>query len=204
MPAWRKKNSWANFVPPSRAPLPTPSPRRWEPPPWKRATPSGSREARVPNFLSAHGMEIRTPFIVLSMRTQCTFRWGIEMIRNARRWATSASICFVVLIFAGLQTADAQTKDFNVPAQSATTGIPEFARQAGIQILVSETLVRGKRTAAVTGALTVEKALRILLQGTGLTANSMDGATFTLSTSPPPTTSFNPPTPREDEAQKRE
>lgn len=120
------------------------------------------------------------------------------------RWATSASICLILLVFAAVQSAQAQTKEFNVPAQSATTGIPEFARQAGIQILVSETLVRGKKTAAVSGALTVERALSILLQGTGLTANSKDGATFTLSTLPPPTTSFNPPTPREDEAQKRE
>jgi hypothetical protein len=117
------------------------------------------------------------------------------MIYNSLRWTTSASICLVLMIFAGLQSADAQTKDFNVPAQSATTGIPEFARQAGVQILVSETLVRGKRTAAVTGVLPVEKALVILLAGTGLTANSKDGATFTLSAMPTPATSFNPVAP---------
>jgi iron complex outermembrane recepter protein len=128
---------------------------------------------------------------------------GISMTRKVIRWTTSVSFCFVLLVLAGVQSAQAQTKEFNVPAQSATSGIPEFARQAGIQILVSETLVRGKKTAAVTGVLPVEKALTMLLQGTGLTATSKDGATFTLSTSPPPT-SFNLPTPREDEAQKRE
>jgi iron complex outermembrane receptor protein len=136
-------------------------------------------------------MEFDAPFIVLSMRTQCTFRWGIEMISNALRWAASTSLCLVLVVLAGVQSAEAQTKDFNVPAQSATTGIPEFARQAGIQILVSETLVRGKRTAAVTGALPVAKALAILLAGTGLTANSKDGATFTLSAPPTPSTSYN-------------
>jgi iron complex outermembrane receptor protein len=117
---------------------------------------------------------------------------GFEMISNALRWTTSASICLVLIIVAGVQSAQAQTKDFNVPAQSATTGIPEFARQAGIQILVSETLVRGKRTAAVTGALSVEKAIAILLAGTGLTANSKDGTTFTLAPTPPRSESPNP------------
>jgi iron complex outermembrane recepter protein len=117
------------------------------------------------------------------------------MTCKANRWATCVSTCFVLLILGGTHSAQAQTKEFNVPAQSATTGIPEFARQAGIQILVSETLVRGKRTAAVTGALPVEKALLILLAGTGLTANSKDGATFTLSAMPTPATSFNPVAP---------
>ncbi len=99
---------------------------------------------------------------------------------QALRWATSI---FVIVILAGLasiQAAQAQTKDFNVPAQSATTGIPEFARQAGIQILVSEPLVHGKHVAAVTGSHTVEDALRQLLKGTGLIATSKDGATYTL------------------------
>src|SRR5580692_9473908 len=111
--------------------------------------------------------------------------------------AISASIVVILLVFASIHPAEAQSlaqaqrKDFNVPAQSATTGIPEFARQAGIQILVSETLVRGKRTAAVTGSLSVAKALAILLAGTGLTANSKDGATFTLTAPPTRSTSYN-------------
>jgi iron complex outermembrane receptor protein len=113
------------------------------------------------------------------------------MTSNAFRWATSASICFVLIALVSVQSARAQAKEFNVPAQSATTGIPEFARQAGIQILVSETLVRGKRTAAVTGALPVQKALAILLEGTGLSATSKDGATFTLSVAATRTTSRN-------------
>jgi iron complex outermembrane receptor protein len=90
---------------------------------------------------------------------------------------------FVILLLFGLasvRAAEAQTKAFNVPSQPATTGIPEFARQAGIQILVSEPLVRGKQIAAVNGTLTIEGALRQLLNGTGLVATSKDGATYTL------------------------
>ncbi len=99
---------------------------------------------------------------------------------QALRWATSTFVIVVLAGLASIQAAQAQTKDFNVPAQSATTGIPEFARQAGIQILVSEPLVRGKRISAVTGSHTVEDALRQLLKGTGLIATSKDGATYTL------------------------
>src|SRR5882724_7659120 len=102
------------------------------------------------------------------------------------RWSASLFMMVILLTFAGVRPAHAQTKDFNVPAQSATTGIPEFARQAGIQILVAEKLVHGKRTAAVTGSLAVDKALATLLQGTGLTATSKDGATFTLAAAHPP------------------
>src|ERR1700722_16434858 len=103
-----------------------------------------------------------------------------QLTGNALRWAASTFMIAIVLPFASIPLAEAQTKNFNVPAQSATTGIPEFARQAGIQILVSEPLVRGKRIAAVTGAHSVDEGLTILLQGTGLTATSNDGATYTV------------------------
>jgi iron complex outermembrane recepter protein len=111
--------------------------------------------------------------------------------------AISASIVVILLVFASIRSAEAQSqvqaqpKDFNVPAQSATTGIPEFARQAGIQILVSETLVHGKRTAAVTGSHSIEEALEVLLKGTGLIATSRDGVTYTVAVPPAPTTSLN-------------
>jgi iron complex outermembrane receptor protein len=101
------------------------------------------------------------------------------MMTETLRWATGIFMT-VLLGLSNIQPAQAQTKDFNVPAQSATTGIPEFARQAGIQILVSEPLVRGKRITAVTGPYTVEEALKMLLKGTGLIATSKDGATYTL------------------------
>src|ERR1700679_984043 len=111
--------------------------------------------------------------------------------------AISASIVVILLVFASLRPAEAQSqaqaqpKNFNVPAQSATTGIPEFSRQAGIQILVSETLVHGKRTAAVTGSHSIEEALGVLLKGTGLIATSRDGVTYTVAVQPAPATSLN-------------
>lgn len=74
----------------------------------------------------------------------------------------------------------AQTKSFNVPEQAASTGIPELARQADIQILVSEGVVRGKTTRAVRGNMSVEAALQRLLRGTGLRVGTSDGRTITL------------------------
>src|ERR1700730_4366774 len=107
-----------------------------------------------------------------------------QLTGNALRWAASTFMIVILLVFASIQFAEAQTKDFNVPAQSATTGIPEFARQAGIQILVSEPLVRGKQISAVSGSHSVKEGLAILLKGTGLVATSKDGTTYTVVAAP--------------------
>lgn len=91
--------------------------------------------------------------------------------------ATSAAVCAVAMA----SPAWAQTKSFDVPAQSAATAIPELARQADIQILVSESAVRGKTTHAVKGRMSADQAVRRLIAGTGLRIASSDGRTFTLS-----------------------
>src|SRR3546814_358554 len=70
--------------------------------------------------------------------------------------ASSAAICAVAVA----TPAMAQTKSFNVPAQSAATGIPALAEQADIQILVSEEAVRGKTIRAIKGSMTVDQAVR--------------------------------------------
>lgn len=69
---------------------------------------------------------------------------------------------------------------FNVPQQSAATGILEFARQADIQILVSEKVLTGRQTSTVSGGFSVEEGLSRLLAGTGLAVASTDGKTVTL------------------------
>lgn len=67
--------------------------------------------------------------------------------------------------------AFAQSRNFDVPAQSANKAISVFARQAGIQLIARAQDVRGKRTNTVRGSYSVEEALRLLLAGTGLQAN---------------------------------
>ena len=90
--------------------------------------------------------------------------------------ATSAAICAVAVA----TPAMAQTKSFNVPAQSAGTGITELATQADVQILVSEEAVRGKTIRAIRGSMTVDQAVRRAAADAGLRVVSSDGRTYAL------------------------
>src|SRR4051795_1422767 len=80
-----------------------------------------------------------------------------------------------VVAVATASPAQAQSRSFNVPPEAASRGIPEFAKQAGVQILASGNVVAGRKTNAVHGSYTVEEGLRILLQGTGLATARADG-----------------------------
>ncbi|WP_235524429.1 TonB-dependent receptor [Caulobacter sp. Root655] len=74
----------------------------------------------------------------------------------------------------------AQTRQFNVAAQPAATGIPQFGKQADLQILAPQAAVQGKRVNAVHGAYSVEEGLSRLLRGGALTVVSNDGRTAVL------------------------
>lgn len=73
-----------------------------------------------------------------------------------------------VLALAVGTAARAEPYDFDVPAQDAARAIPEFARQADVQILAAGNFLIGVRTRRVSGRLKVLEAFRILLHGTGL------------------------------------
>ena len=90
--------------------------------------------------------------------------------------ASSAAICAVAIA----TPAMAQTKTFDVPAQSAATGIPELATQADVQILVSEDAVRGKSIRAIKGVMTVDQAVRRAAADADLRVVTSDGRTYTL------------------------
>jgi TonB-dependent receptor len=74
----------------------------------------------------------------------------------------------------------AQTRKFDVPAQPAATGIPQFGKQADLQILAPQAAVKGKRVSAVQGAYSVPDGLSRLLQGGDLVVVSNDGRTAVL------------------------
>lgn len=87
----------------------------------------------------------------------------------------------------------AQQINFNVVAQPAVTGIPEFARQAGIQIVSPVSQLGPQRTQAVRGRYTVDAALAILLRGTGLFVTMRKGNVISLALRPkPPRTPTKP------------
>jgi iron complex outermembrane recepter protein len=58
---------------------------------------------------------------------------------------------------------------FAIEEQALATALQQFAQQSDRQILFSTEVVRAKRTLGIKGELEPEAALRVLLQGTGLT-----------------------------------
>ena len=99
---------------------------------------------------------------------------GSGMSRNGFL-TTTAIICI-----AAATPALAQSKTFDVPAQSATTGIAALGRQADIQIVAARRDTRGKKTNAVRGNLTVDQALAQLFEGTGLTVRRTGQETYSV------------------------
>src|SRR3546814_14916310 len=87
--------------------------------------------------------------------------------------ATSAAICAVAIA----TPAMAQTKTFDVPAQSAATGIPLLATQADVQILVSADAVSGKSIRALQGSISVAQAVTRGAADAGLGGGSGGGRT---------------------------
>jgi len=93
------------------------------------------------------------------------------------------TILYAALVWGALgvsPTLWAQQKQFDVPATQAVRAIPEFARQAGVQIVAPADEIRGILTPEIKGTLDVRAALKRLLVGTGLEIASDDGAIITL------------------------
>ncbi|MET0310021.1 MAG: TonB-dependent receptor [Sphingomonas sp.] len=87
----------------------------------------------------------------------------------------------------------AQTRSFNIPAQSASSGVLEFARQAGIRVIVASRDTDGRKTNAVQGKADTREALDRLLAQTGLTVRSFDAGVAILGVSPEQTASTEEP-----------
>ncbi|UNU44610.1 TonB-dependent receptor [Sphingopyxis sp. YF1] len=76
--------------------------------------------------------------------------------------------------------AAAQERDFNIRSQSATTAIPEFARQARIQIVAPADTLVGVVTPSIRGSRDIRVALAELLRGSGLEIVSDNGRVIVL------------------------
>lgn len=85
-----------------------------------------------------------------------------------------------VVVLCGAVEAQAQTQSFNISAQPAVSAIPEFARQARIQVIAPARDLGGVRTSAVRGDLDVREALSRLIAGTPLRVASHEGGVITL------------------------
>lgn len=87
-------------------------------------------------------------------------------------------------ILGGASAGQAQTagtmRSLSVPAGPADAAVPQFARQAGIQILMSAEAASGVRTRAVSGLLEPRQGLAQMLEGSGLRVASWRGNVVTL------------------------
>jgi iron complex outermembrane recepter protein len=97
---------------------------------------------------------------------------------RSKPWLGASAVALGMVLAASAAHAD--PKRFNVPSEPAVSAIPEFARQAGLQIVAPADQLRGIRTSAVTGAMEPRDALALLLQGTELEVASDDGRVITL------------------------
>ena len=91
--------------------------------------------------------------------------------------------CGAVLIstLCCIAPASAQVRQFDVPSEDAGRSIPEFARQAQIQIVAPGDQLHGVITPPIKGAYDVFVALNLMLKGTGLKASRSAEGIVTLS-----------------------
>lgn len=90
------------------------------------------------------------------------------------------SLACLVSLLAVPTTVYAQTRSFNIESAEVIRVIPEFARQAGIQIIAPSKNLRGVTSPAIKGTFNVRDALRLLLKDTGLEIALDDGDVVTL------------------------
>ena len=95
---------------------------------------------------------------------------------------TSAAVLLATsaILLSVAAPAAAQDRSFNVPAQPASRAIPEFARQAGLQIIAPADQLAGITTPAITGRADARAALRELIANTGLVIASDRGGVIVL------------------------
>src|SRR5690349_15507542 len=91
---------------------------------------------------------------------------SMEFRRSNLKLALGAGCALAVLAAATAVSAEERT--FNVASTKATDAIPEFARQAGIQIVAPAEKLRGLSTPAIEGRYDTREALAMLIAGTGL------------------------------------
>lgn len=76
--------------------------------------------------------------------------------------------------------ASGQQVAFNIPAQSLPLALTAFGRQSGYQVSFDPQRFGSLQSAAVTGTMAAEEALRRLLAGTGVTWRYTDARSITL------------------------
>ncbi|MGY0556431.1 MULTISPECIES: TonB-dependent receptor [unclassified Lysobacter] len=111
------------------------------------------------------------------------------MRSTSSRLAISIAAAMVAISLSAPLHAQDQVHEFNVQQQDASSGIREFAQQAGIQVIVSGDDAQNRIVNGVSGTLPPRAALDRLIAGTGLTVRSFDNNVAVLGPEPPATPS---------------
>ena len=101
------------------------------------------------------------------------------MRSGSKRAVSCAAIAFAA--FCGSAPALAQVRHFDVPSEDAGKSIPEFARQARIQIIAPGDQLHGVITPPIKGSYDVFVALDLMLKGTGLKVGRSAEGVVTIS-----------------------
>jgi hypothetical protein len=78
--------------------------------------------------------------------------------------------------------ATEEPRQFNIEAGEAPTTLNEYCQQSDKQVLFDYKELRHRITHSVTGMLTPSEALKVMLQGTGLIADSVNEQTIAIMT----------------------
>ena len=100
------------------------------------------------------------------------------MKTSPTKWLLACGAAVAALAIA--TSASAQVRNFNIPSEDAVRSIPDFARQAGIQIVAPASRLNGVKTPALRGQMDTRQALTALLRGTGLQVANDTGSVVTL------------------------
>ena len=110
--------------------------------------------------------------------------------RLPRRFASAAIL--VVALGPG-QPLGAVPISFAIAPSDLADALALFSRQSGIQLLFAPANVRGRHASPVRGRIEPERALALLLEGTGLHARRAPGGAYLLVLDPVPARKPSPP-----------
>jgi hypothetical protein len=82
------------------------------------------------------------------------------------------------------QAQAAPARTFDIPAQPLAQALTTLGQQARLQFAVTASVVAGKTSTPVAGAMTTEQALRLMLSGTGISYRFTSPTLVTITAAP--------------------
>ena len=105
-----------------------------------------------------------------------TVRCSTHVLRRYLMAALAAASS--VLMHSAL--ADTATFDFDIPREDLALALNQIAQQSHIEIAFSAELTRGKTSPSLKGTYTPERALKLLLKGSGLRVRRIVGGALVI------------------------